>query len=88
MYPCSGTVAIDLQDAGSKPRCGPTLCLPPEDVKGNSRRPSISPVLEVPDTSYLHTGDLCSDQSEDENLPSDEDLSTEEYVLYYFYKRM
>uniref|UniRef100_A0A674EQH3 Potassium sodium-activated channel subfamily T member 2 n=1 Tax=Salmo trutta TaxID=8032 RepID=A0A674EQH3_SALTR len=78
-----GTVAIDLQDAGCKSRCGPTLCLPPEDVKGNSRRPSISPVLEVPDTSYLHTGDLCSDQSEDENLPSDEDLSTEDYVKGY-----
>uniref|UniRef100_A0A8C7WIH1 Potassium sodium-activated channel subfamily T member 2 n=1 Tax=Oncorhynchus mykiss TaxID=8022 RepID=A0A8C7WIH1_ONCMY len=78
-----GTVAIDLQDAGCKPHCGPTLCLPPEDFKGNSRRPSISPVLEVPDTSSLHTGDLYSDQSEDENLPSDEDVSTEDYVKGY-----
>ncbi|XP_038859266.1 potassium channel subfamily T member 2-like isoform X3 [Salvelinus namaycush] len=78
-----GTVAIDLQDAGCKPNCGPTLCLPPEDIKGNSRGPSISPVLEVPDTSSLHTGDLYSDQSEDENLPSDEDLSTEDYVKGY-----
>ncbi|CAB1317829.1 unnamed protein product [Coregonus sp. 'balchen'] len=47
-----GTVAVDLQDTG----CGPTLCLPPEDIKGNSRKPSIGPVLEVPDTSSMHTG--------------------------------
>uniref|UniRef100_A0A8C8JFK4 RCK N-terminal domain-containing protein n=1 Tax=Oncorhynchus tshawytscha TaxID=74940 RepID=A0A8C8JFK4_ONCTS len=60
---CMGTVAIDLQDTG----CGPSLCLPPEEIKGNSRRPSIGPVLEVPDTSSMHTGDLYSDQS-DESL--------------------
>uniref|UniRef100_A0A674D5E0 Potassium sodium-activated channel subfamily T member 2 n=1 Tax=Salmo trutta TaxID=8032 RepID=A0A674D5E0_SALTR len=76
---CMGTVAIDLQDTG----CGPSLCLPPEDIKGNSRRPSIGPVLEVPDTSSMHTGDLYSDQSEDETMPSNEDLSTEGYMKGY-----
>ncbi|KAL0966786.1 hypothetical protein UPYG_G00300100 [Umbra pygmaea] len=78
-----GTVVIGLQDRKNTPSCGPTLCLPPEDVNGSGRKPSISPVLEVPDTSLLHTCDMYIDQSEDETMSSNEELSTETYVKGY-----
>uniref|UniRef100_A0A8D2PP83 Potassium sodium-activated channel subfamily T member 2 n=1 Tax=Zosterops lateralis melanops TaxID=1220523 RepID=A0A8D2PP83_ZOSLA len=67
-----GTVAIDLQDTGC--RSGATLALPTEGTK-EGRRPSIAPVLEVADSSSLHTCDLLSDQSEDETTPSDDEVS-------------
>uniref|UniRef100_A0A8C5X9I3 Potassium sodium-activated channel subfamily T member 2 n=1 Tax=Malurus cyaneus samueli TaxID=2593467 RepID=A0A8C5X9I3_9PASS len=69
-----GTVAIDLQDTGCRGASGATLALPPEGGK-EGRRPSIAPVLEVADSSSLHTCDLLSDQSEDETTPSDEEVS-------------
>ncbi|XP_054837882.1 potassium channel subfamily T member 2 isoform X3 [Eublepharis macularius] len=69
-----GTVAIDLQDTGCRSSGGATLTLPSEAGK-EVRRPSIAPVLEVADSSALHTCDLLSDQSEDETTPSDEEIS-------------
>ncbi|XP_032923629.1 potassium channel subfamily T member 2 isoform X2 [Catharus ustulatus] len=69
-----GTVAIDLQDTGCRGASGATLALPAEGGK-EGRRPSIAPVLEVADSSSLHTCDLLSDQSEDETTPSDEEVS-------------
>ncbi|KAL8178184.1 UNVERIFIED_CONTAM: potassium channel, subfamily T, member 2 [Gekko kuhli] len=75
-----GTVAIDLQDTGCRSSSGATLTLPSEAGK-EVRRPSIAPVLEVADSSALHTCDLLSDQSEDETTPSDEEVSNGlEYV--------
>ncbi|KAJ7332379.1 hypothetical protein JRQ81_014559, partial [Phrynocephalus forsythii] len=77
-----GTVAIDLQDTSCRSPSGPTLNLPSEAGK-TGRRPSIAPVLEVADSSALHTCDLLSDQSEDETTPSDEEVSNGlEYVQY------
>lgn len=71
-------MAIDLQDTGC--RSGATLALPAEGGK-EGRRPSIAPVLEVADSSSLHTCDLLSDQSEDETTPSDDEVSAGlEYV--------
>ncbi|XP_060088352.1 potassium channel subfamily T member 2 isoform X5 [Heteronotia binoei] len=69
-----GTVAIDLQDTGCRSSGGATLTLPSEGGK-EVRRASIAPVLEVADSSALHTCDLLSDQSEDETTPSDEEVS-------------
>ncbi|XP_014741311.1 PREDICTED: potassium channel subfamily T member 2 isoform X4 [Sturnus vulgaris] len=69
-----GTVAIDLQDTGCRGASGATLALPAEGGK-EGRRPSIAPVLEVADSSSLHTCDLLSDQSEDETTPSDDEVS-------------
>ncbi|NXH85446.1 KCNT2 protein, partial [Edolisoma coerulescens] len=69
-----GTVAIDLQDTGCHGPSGATLALPAEGGK-EGRRPSIAPVLEVADSSSLHTCDLLSDQSEDETTPSDDEVS-------------
>ncbi|XP_053106650.1 potassium channel subfamily T member 2 isoform X3 [Hemicordylus capensis] len=69
-----GTVAIDLQDTGCRSSAGTSLTLPSESGKAG-RRPSIAPVLEVADSSALHTCDLLSDQSEDETTPSDEEVS-------------
>ncbi|XP_062353179.1 potassium channel subfamily T member 2 isoform X4 [Cinclus cinclus] len=69
-----GTVAIDLQDTGCHGASGATLALPAEGSK-EGRRPSIAPVLEVADSSSLHTCDLLSDQSEDETTPSDDEVS-------------
>uniref|UniRef100_A0A803TTN9 RCK N-terminal domain-containing protein n=1 Tax=Anolis carolinensis TaxID=28377 RepID=A0A803TTN9_ANOCA len=69
-----GTVAIDLQDTGCRSPSSATLTLPSEAGKGG-RRPSIAPVLEVADSTALHTCDLLSDQSEDETTPSDEEVS-------------
>ncbi|KAH0618327.1 hypothetical protein JD844_017427 [Phrynosoma platyrhinos] len=69
-----GTVAIDLQDTGCRSPSAATLTLPSEASK-TGRRPSIAPVLEVADSSALHTCDLLSDQSEDETTPSDEEVS-------------
>ncbi|XP_061489968.1 potassium channel subfamily T member 2 isoform X3 [Rhineura floridana] len=69
-----GTVAIDLQDTGCRSSSVATLTLPSESGKAG-RRPSIAPVLEVADSSALHTCDLLSDQSEDEATPSDEEVS-------------
>ncbi|XP_068878467.1 potassium channel subfamily T member 2 isoform X3 [Aphelocoma coerulescens] len=69
-----GTVAIDLQDTGCRGPSGATLALPAEGGK-EGRRPSIAPVLEVADSSSLHTCDLLSDQSEDETTPSDDEVS-------------
>ncbi|XP_066480847.1 potassium channel subfamily T member 2 isoform X4 [Tiliqua scincoides] len=78
-----GTVAIDLQDTSCRSSSGPTLSLPSESGKAG-RRPSIAPVLEVADSSALHTCDLLSDQSEDETTPSDEDvLNGLEYLKGY-----
>lgn len=75
-----GTVAIDLQDTGCHGPSGATLALPAEGGK-EGRRPSIAPVLEVADSSSLHTCDLLSDQSEDETTPSDDEGSAGlEYV--------
>ncbi|XP_077188821.1 potassium channel subfamily T member 2 isoform X3 [Paroedura picta] len=68
-----GTVAIDLQDTGCRSG-GANLTLPSEAGK-EVRRPSIAPVLEVADSSAIHTCDLLSDQSEDETTPSDEEVS-------------
>lgn len=73
-------MAIDLQDTGCRGTSGATLALPAEGGK-EGRRPSIAPVLEVADSSSLHTCDLLSDQSEDETTPSDEEVSAGlEYV--------
>ncbi|XP_034979033.1 potassium channel subfamily T member 2 isoform X2 [Zootoca vivipara] len=69
-----GTVAIDLQDTSCRSPSVATLTLPSEAGK-TGRRPSIAPVLEVADTSAIHTCDLLSDQSEDETTPSDEEVS-------------
>ncbi|XP_034145679.1 potassium channel subfamily T member 2 isoform X9 [Esox lucius] len=76
-------VAVDLQDREIQPSSGPTLCLPPEDIKSSGRRPSMDSVLGVPDPSFLHAGDLNSDQSEDETLPSNKDQSTEKHMKGY-----
>uniref|UniRef100_A0A6Q2XXA6 RCK N-terminal domain-containing protein n=1 Tax=Esox lucius TaxID=8010 RepID=A0A6Q2XXA6_ESOLU len=78
-----GNVAVDLQDREIQPSSGPTLCLPPEDIKSSGRRPSMDSVLGVPDPSFLHAGDLNSDQSEDETLPSNKDQSTEKHMKGY-----
>ncbi|KAG5285993.1 hypothetical protein AALO_G00009790 [Alosa alosa] len=77
-----GTVAIDLQDTSSRPSWDSTLNLPCDSSR-TGRKSSIAPVMEVEDTSSLHTCDLSSDQSEDETLPSCEDLSTEGFVKGY-----
>ncbi|KAM6453983.1 potassium channel subfamily T member 2 isoform 2-T2 [Liasis olivaceus] len=78
-----GTVAIDLQDTGCRSPNATTLTLPSEAAK-TGRRPSIAPVLEVADTSALHSCDLLSDQSEDETTPSDEEvLNGLEYLKGY-----
>ncbi|XP_066548344.1 potassium channel subfamily T member 2 [Amia ocellicauda] len=77
-----GTVAIDLQDTGCRSSSGPNLALPP-GAPAEGRRPSIAPVLEVADTSCIQTCDLLGDQSEDEAIPNDDELSTEEYIKGY-----
>ncbi|XP_015211019.2 potassium channel subfamily T member 2 isoform X1 [Lepisosteus oculatus] len=77
-----GTVAIDLQDTGCRSSTGPNLSLPAEGSKGN-RRPSIAPVLEVADSSFIQTCDLLGDQSEDEVILSDCEGSLEEYIKGY-----
>ncbi|NXQ51715.1 KCNT2 protein, partial [Anthoscopus minutus] len=78
-----GTVAIDLQDTRCRGPSGATLALPAEGSK-EGRRPSIAPVLEVADSSSLHTCDLLSDQSEDETTPSNDEVSAGlEYVKGY-----
>ncbi|KAM6415317.1 potassium channel subfamily T member 2 isoform 1-T1 [Rhynochetos jubatus] len=69
-----GTVAIDLQDTGSRTSSGDTLAVPSEGGK-EGRRPSIAPVLEVGDLSSLQTCDLLSDQSEDETTSWDDEAS-------------
>ncbi|KAL2097989.1 hypothetical protein ACEWY4_007196 [Coilia grayii] len=66
-----GTVVIDLQDTSSRPSCDSTRA---------GRRGSIMPVPEEPDTASLQTCDLSS---EDETLPSCDDLSTEGYMKGY-----
>uniref|UniRef100_A0A8C6XH75 Potassium sodium-activated channel subfamily T member 2 n=1 Tax=Naja naja TaxID=35670 RepID=A0A8C6XH75_NAJNA len=78
-----GTVAIDLQDTGCRSPNAATLTLPAEAPK-MGRRPSIAPVLEVADTSALHSCDILNDQSEDEATPSDEEvLNGLEYLKGY-----
>ncbi|KAM7050213.1 potassium channel subfamily T member 2 [Molossus nigricans] len=77
-----GTVAIDLQDTSCRSASGPTLSLPAEGIK-EVRRPSIAPVLEVADTSSIHTCDLLSDQSEDETTSDENMPSNLEYAKGY-----
>ncbi|KAG9338398.1 hypothetical protein JZ751_025802, partial [Albula glossodonta] len=78
----ASTVAIDLQDTSCRPDCGPTLMLPPNEAKAESRRPSIATVLEVADASCLQACDLFTDQSEDETSPSENELE-DSYVKGY-----
>uniref|UniRef100_A0A3P8V6B1 Potassium sodium-activated channel subfamily T member 1 n=1 Tax=Cynoglossus semilaevis TaxID=244447 RepID=A0A3P8V6B1_CYNSE len=68
-----GTVAIDLQNPDPPEECN-KLTLPTENG-GESRRPSIGPVLEIADSSAILPCDLLSDQSEDETNQSDEESS-------------
>ncbi|KAJ8011227.1 hypothetical protein DPEC_G00055970 [Dallia pectoralis] len=75
----TGAVAVDFLDKDLRPTSAPTLCLPPEDVEGSGGKASINSVLEMPEPSFLHTGELNSDQSEDETLPSNKDQSTKNF---------